>query len=86
MREPAKQETQNILAACQRRGLLLLSAGVYGNVIRLLAPLAITTEQVHEGMQILEAALDEVQRLHYAPAAEPEGVVHGSAQLDGTAG
>jgi 4-aminobutyrate aminotransferase/(S)-3-amino-2-methylpropionate transaminase len=61
-RTPAKEEAQKVLAACHRRGLIILSAGVYGNVIRLLAPLVATEDQVEEGMMILEAALDEVSR------------------------
>jgi len=59
---PAKEEAQKVLAACHRRGLVLLSAGVYGNVIRLLAPLVATDDQVEEGMMILEAALEEVSQ------------------------
>jgi 4-aminobutyrate aminotransferase/(S)-3-amino-2-methylpropionate transaminase len=56
-REPAKEETQKVLAECHRRGLLILSAGVYGNVIRLLTPLIATEDQIEEGLLILEAAL-----------------------------
>jgi len=61
-RTPAKEETQKILALCHQRGLLILSAGVYGNVVRILAPLVLTDEQMHEGMLILESALEEVSR------------------------
>jgi adenosylmethionine-8-amino-7-oxononanoate aminotransferase len=56
-REPAKEETQRVLAECHRRGLLILSAGVHGNVIRLLTPLVATEDQIEEGLLILEAAL-----------------------------
>jgi 4-aminobutyrate aminotransferase/(S)-3-amino-2-methylpropionate transaminase len=61
-RAPAKEATQKVLALCHARGLLVLSAGVYGNVIRLLAPLVATDAQIEEGLQILEAALAEVDR------------------------
>lgn len=59
---PAKEETQKILAYCHQRGLLVLSAGVYGNVIRLLAPLVATEDEIEEGLLILESALDAVER------------------------
>ena len=55
-RKPAKEETQFILAECHKRGLILISAGTYSNVIRFLMPLVISDEQVKEGMEILEAA------------------------------
>ena len=46
----------SIRAACER-GLLLLRAGLYSNVIRTLVPLTITDAQLNEGLDILEAAL-----------------------------
>ena len=39
-------------------GLLLLSCGLYGNVIRLLPPLTIADEELDEGLRLLEEALD----------------------------
>jgi 4-aminobutyrate aminotransferase-like enzyme len=39
------------------RGLLLLSCGLYGNVIRLLPPLTITDEDLDEGLGLLDEAL-----------------------------
>jgi 4-aminobutyrate aminotransferase/(S)-3-amino-2-methylpropionate transaminase len=59
-KEPAKEETQRVLAYCHERGLLIISAGVYGNVVRLLAPLVITEDQMEEGFAILGAALEHV--------------------------
>jgi 4-aminobutyrate aminotransferase / (S)-3-amino-2-methylpropionate transaminase / 5-aminovalerate transaminase len=56
-REPAKEETQRILNECHQRGLILISAGTYSNVIRFLLPLVISDEQIVEGLNILEAAL-----------------------------
>jgi 4-aminobutyrate aminotransferase/(S)-3-amino-2-methylpropionate transaminase len=37
--------------------LLILSAGTFGNVIRLLVPLVITDEQLAEGFAVLESAI-----------------------------
>ena len=39
-------------------GLLLLSCGLYGNVIRLLPPLTIAEDELDEGLRLLEEALD----------------------------
>ena len=43
------------------RGLVLLTCGVYGNVIRFLAPLTVPDEILAEGMDILEASIDAVK-------------------------
>jgi 4-aminobutyrate aminotransferase/(S)-3-amino-2-methylpropionate transaminase len=59
-KEPAKEETQAIISACHQRGLIILPAGTYGNVIRVLVPLVATEEQVKEGLSVLEAALQQV--------------------------
>jgi 4-aminobutyrate aminotransferase/(S)-3-amino-2-methylpropionate transaminase len=48
------------LAACHRHGLVLISAGTFGNVIRLLVPLTATEDQIEEGLRVLERALTEV--------------------------
>lgn len=44
-----------------RRGLLVLTAGMYGNVIRTLMPLGISDEHIEEGLGILGAALEEAR-------------------------
>lgn len=59
-REPAKRETEQIIRHCYQRGLIVLSAGTYGNVVRLLVPLVVTDEQFDEGLDILEAAIATV--------------------------
>src|SRR6185436_15683611 len=43
--------------AAFERGLLLLSCGLYGNVIRLLPPLTITDEDLDDGLGLLDEAL-----------------------------
>ena len=63
-REPAKEETEQVLKFCRDKGLIVLSAGSYGNVIRLLVPLVVTDEQFDEGLEILEAALATVAESH----------------------
>jgi 4-aminobutyrate aminotransferase/(S)-3-amino-2-methylpropionate transaminase len=59
-RKPAKEETDQILRYCHEHGLILLSAGSYGNVIRILVPLVVTDEQFDEGMGVLEEAFAAV--------------------------
>jgi len=49
-----------VAAYCHREGVLVLTAGTYGNVIRLLVPLVITDEQMDEGLDVLESALAAV--------------------------
>ncbi|MDR5695952.1 MAG: 4-aminobutyrate--2-oxoglutarate transaminase [Armatimonadota bacterium] len=56
-KEPAPEETKQVIAACYRRGLILMPAGLYGNVIRVLVPLVATDEQVTRGLDILEEGL-----------------------------
>jgi 4-aminobutyrate aminotransferase/(S)-3-amino-2-methylpropionate transaminase len=53
---PAK----DIVQAAVNKGLIILSAGIYSNVIRLLMPLVITDKQLEEGLNILENILAEI--------------------------
>jgi len=59
-KEPDKDLTAKIVQACNRRGLVLLSAGLYSNVIRILSPLVITDDQLEEGLNVLENVLEEL--------------------------
>ncbi len=57
--EPAPQITQALLKVASRTGLILLSCGTYGNVIRFLVPLTASDALVREGMDIFETSLTE---------------------------
>jgi 4-aminobutyrate aminotransferase / (S)-3-amino-2-methylpropionate transaminase / 5-aminovalerate transaminase len=59
-RQPASDETKQVGKYCYEHGLITLSAGSYGNVIRVLVPLIATDEQMNEGLDVLEAALQAV--------------------------
>ncbi len=59
-RAPAKQQTDAIARACYEHGLIVLTAGTLGNVIRLLVPLVATDEQIREGLSVLESAISSV--------------------------
>jgi 4-aminobutyrate aminotransferase/(S)-3-amino-2-methylpropionate transaminase len=56
-REPDKERTQAVLKRAWENGLLLLSAGTHGNVIRTLMPLVITDAELDEGLEVLDHAL-----------------------------
>ena len=49
--------TRRVLDFARERGLLLLRAGTHDNVIRLLAPLVATDEDLERGVEILAGAL-----------------------------
>ncbi|MCA9146519.1 MAG: aspartate aminotransferase family protein [Planctomycetales bacterium] len=53
LHKPATELTADILQGCASRGLVILGAGIYGNVIRFLTPLVITDEQLDHGLDIL---------------------------------
>jgi 4-aminobutyrate aminotransferase / (S)-3-amino-2-methylpropionate transaminase / 5-aminovalerate transaminase len=59
-RTPDKALTGWVLAAALERGVVLLSAGTYGNVIRVLAPLTAEDALIDEGLDAVEAALEAV--------------------------
>ena len=65
-REPAVEETQRVIGEARAHGVLLLSAGTYGNVVRFLAPLTAPDDLLDEGLAVVEAAL---RRAQTAPSA-----------------
>ncbi len=58
-RTPDKALTGRLLAAALERGLILLSSGTYGNVVRVLAPLTTENAVLDEGLEAMEEALAE---------------------------
>ncbi len=61
-KEPDAQITSDILQAAHHRGLVIIKAGMYDNVIRVLAPLCITNEQLQEAIDILDTAFALIAR------------------------
>lgn len=57
---PDADLTKALVQAAGRHGLVILSCGVYSNVIRFLAPLTISDAILKEGFQLFELALEEV--------------------------
>jgi 4-aminobutyrate aminotransferase/(S)-3-amino-2-methylpropionate transaminase len=58
-REPDGALAERIVDHARDRGLLLLKAGPFRNVVRLLPPLTATDEEIDRGLQLLEAAVDD---------------------------
>ena len=56
-KHPAKDATTRVIHEAAQHGLILIKAGLYSNCIRLLMPLMIPEEQLHEGLDVLEASL-----------------------------
>src|SRR5437899_2979526 len=59
-KEPDSQAASDILAAAHKRGLVLIKAGMYDNVLRVLVPLCVTDEQLQQGLDIFEDAFTSV--------------------------
>ncbi|MGI5283162.1 4-aminobutyrate--2-oxoglutarate transaminase [Nonomuraea polychroma] len=59
-KEPNPTAVQEIVKRCHAEGLLVLTAGTYGNVLRFLPPLVIPEHLLEEGLGILEKAIAEV--------------------------
>jgi 4-aminobutyrate aminotransferase/(S)-3-amino-2-methylpropionate transaminase len=56
-KEPNPELTKAVAAACLKEGVIILTCGTYGNVIRLLPPLVITDELLNDGLDVLAAAI-----------------------------
>jgi len=70
-REPAADETRQITQSCYEHGVITISAGSYGNVIRLLMPLVITDAQMDEALDVLEGAFKSVHERKHEATAQP---------------
>ncbi|MGW5021744.1 4-aminobutyrate--2-oxoglutarate transaminase [Streptomyces cacaoi] len=56
-KEPNPEATAALAKACHQQGLLVLTTGTYGNVVRFLPPLVIGEELLNEGLDVLEDAI-----------------------------
>jgi len=56
-KEPASDETKEIVRRCYENGLIIISCGVYHNVIRILVPLVIANDQIERAVKVFEGAL-----------------------------
>ena len=58
--KPSAKMAGEIVALAREKGLILLSCGTYGNVVRLLVPLTVPDEQLAQGLEIIERCFAEV--------------------------
>jgi 4-aminobutyrate aminotransferase/(S)-3-amino-2-methylpropionate transaminase len=70
-REPATEETKQIVQYCYEHGVIILSSGSYSNVIRLLMPLVITNDQRSEALDVLEDALQAIHEKKREAVEQP---------------
>ena len=52
-KDPNPEAMAKVIKYCQSKGVLILTAGTYGNVIRFLPPLVITDELLKDGLSVL---------------------------------
>ncbi len=62
-KEPDSHAASDILAAAHHRGLVLIKAGMFDNVVRVLVPLCVTDDQLQQGLDILEEACATVAQV-----------------------
>ncbi|EEL51911.1 4-aminobutyrate--2-oxoglutarate transaminase [Bacillus cereus] len=61
-KEPATEAVKAVMQETHSKGVITISAGIYGNVLRFLPPLVITDEQLEEGLAILESAIANLSK------------------------
>jgi 4-aminobutyrate aminotransferase/(S)-3-amino-2-methylpropionate transaminase len=59
-KKPNPAAVQEVVKRCHAEGLLVLTAGTYGNVLRFLPPLVIPEHLLEEGLGILEKAVADL--------------------------
>jgi 4-aminobutyrate aminotransferase/(S)-3-amino-2-methylpropionate transaminase len=59
---PAKELTGQLAKECYKRGLIVLTAGIYSNVLRFLSPLVISDDELNQAISVLDSALAEVTK------------------------
>ena len=57
---PDPDQTKALTSKALGNGLILLSCGIFGNTIRLLAPLTVPDKQLEEGLDIIELSLSQI--------------------------
>jgi 4-aminobutyrate aminotransferase/(S)-3-amino-2-methylpropionate transaminase len=61
-KNPNPAAAQTVAHACHAAGLVVLTCGTYGNVLRFLPPLVIPEHLLHEGLDVIEAAFQQLVR------------------------
>lgn len=58
-REPAKEAASKIVSGCAKKGMVILSAGLHGNVIRLHPSMLMGKETLEKALDILDESIGE---------------------------
>jgi 4-aminobutyrate aminotransferase/(S)-3-amino-2-methylpropionate transaminase len=58
--QPDGELCKKLISYCADNGLIVINAGVYGNVIRILSPLVIEEDLLLKGLDIIEKGLEEL--------------------------
>ena len=61
-KEPAPEMVKEIINSCFEEGIILINAGLLGNVIRFLPPLVMTIEQAEYGMDVLDKEISKIAK------------------------
>lgn len=69
--QPAKEFVMRLTKMCYESGVIILSSGIHGNVMRFLSPLIITDDQLMEGLDIIGDALTNL----YSTSFQTEGYI-----------
>jgi 4-aminobutyrate aminotransferase/(S)-3-amino-2-methylpropionate transaminase len=69
---PCANAVKKLVQHCLRHGVLVLNAGTYDNIVRLLMPLTITDEEFNQALHVLEDGLSAVA----AELGELAGAAH----------
>jgi 4-aminobutyrate aminotransferase/(S)-3-amino-2-methylpropionate transaminase len=56
-RAPAKALTSRLMQRCAERGVILIHAGTFGNILRFLLPLVIEDAELEEGLDVIESEI-----------------------------
>jgi 4-aminobutyrate aminotransferase-like enzyme len=72
--EPAPELATRVVEEALARGVILLKAGLAGNVIRTLVPLVVSDDQLDEALDAIEAAVAK------ATGQVPAGIAGGSSR------
>ena len=71
---PDAQAAAAVMEAARERGLLIGKGGLYGNTLRMAPPMTLTHDEAIDGLQLLIAAIEQVQHDLHGIAPTPEGV------------
>ena len=57
-KKPDADRAQQVMERAREQGLLVIKCGVHRNIVRFLAPIVLSDEDLEEALRLLAAALD----------------------------